>query len=243
MSGKKSGRPGTYVRKKSHHGKAGMLAAAVVLVLSGFSAACLLSREPEKPPVTMLESIPDAEKEIQSNPYENILKKYCAAVEDGWDPGICVENDLSFLVGFHAGQPETLGYSCQDLDGNGIPELIVSDGSVIYDMYTMFAGQEPIWLLSGSERMVYSLCEDGSIFYRGSGGAALTGYVVYRLRDGALEVETAYLFDALQDLENPWFHSIDGTQRGEPASAGEVEEWLSSCIPVEIDITRFSEDT
>lgn len=228
------------MQKTSRHGKFGLLMVAIVLIFGVLAAVWVFNREPEGPPsVTEEESIPETAQEIQQDPYENILKKYKTAIELGWDPGVCVENDVSFLVGYHAGQPETLGYSQQDLDSNGIPELIVSEGSVIYDLYTLSPEMKPVKLLSGSERMVYTLCPDGSIFYCGSGSAFLTGFVLYRVREGKLEAEKAYLYDAGQDPENPWFHSSDGLERGEPAITEEAEEWVNSRTPVEINIRIF----
>lgn len=240
MPRKRSGKPGAYRQKSSRYGKLSLLLTAVLLLFGVLAAALLCNREPEgAPSVTEDAPIPETTQQIQQDPYENILKKYETAIETGWDPGVCVENDLSFLVGYHAGQPESLGYSQRDLDGNGTPELIISDGSVIYDLYTLSPEQKSVKLLSGSERMVYSLCQDGTIFYRGSGSAFLTGFVLYRVQDGKLEAEKAYLYDAGQDPEHPWFHSSDGTERGEPAITAEAEEWVNSRTPVEINIRIF----
>ena len=78
----------------------------------------------------------------------------------------------------------SFGYCLKDLDGNGIPELLVGSpdseyyaGKVIYDLFTLRDGA-PVRLATSGERTVYKLLSDGSIFYSGSGGAAYSVFLV-----------------------------------------------------------------
>ena len=70
-----------------------------------------------------------------------------------------------------------LGFWLHDMDGNGIPELLIGatgaefyDESLIYDMFTLEEGT-PVRIFASSARIRYYLCEDDLILYEGSGGA------------------------------------------------------------------------
>jgi len=89
-----------------------------------------------------------------------------------------------------------LGYCLRDLDGNGIPELLIGatgaeyyDDSLIYDMFTLEEGK-PVRVLVSSARVRYYLCEDDLILHEGSGGAAYNLSLLYFLEGSKLELAT-----------------------------------------------------
>ena len=124
--------------------------------------------------------------------YSSVIEKYRTAFETGnsknaeyaWD------NGLSEMMAYSS----AVGYALEDLDGNGIRELIIagmgtSDFSErnIYDLYTLENGV-PVPVATSFARMRYYLQSDNSIRYEGSGGAAYTNIVRSRLNGSSMEV-------------------------------------------------------
>ena len=124
--------------------------------------------------------------------YSSVIEKYRTAFETGnsknaeyaWD------NGLSEMMAYSS----AVGYALEDLDGNGIRELIIagmgtSDFSErnIYDLYTLENGA-PVPIATSFARMRYYLQSDNSIRYEGSSGAAYTNIVRSRLNGSSLEV-------------------------------------------------------
>ena len=123
--------------------------------------------------------------------YSSVIEKYRTAFETGnsknaeyaWD------NGLSEMMAYSS----AVGYALEDLDGNGIRELIIagmgtSDFSErnIFDLYTLENGA-PVQVATSFARMRYYLQSDNSIRYEGSGGAAYTNIVRSRLNGSSLE--------------------------------------------------------
>lgn len=70
-----------------------------------------------------------------------------------------------------------VGYAIEDVDGNGIPELLIGEigewgggSGAFFDLYTLTDGQ-PVRVFASSERERYYLCQDGAIAAEGSSGA------------------------------------------------------------------------
>ena len=85
-----------------------------------------------------------------------------------------------------------LGCCLRDLDGNGIPELLIGaagaeygDDSMIYDLFTLEEGT-PVRVLVSSARVRYYLCEDDRILHEGSGGASYNLSLLYDLKGSRL---------------------------------------------------------
>lgn len=167
--------------------------------------------------------------------YRPILEKYVTAIRNHSDPGQCSAADISMLTGY-VESLDALGWYCTDLDGNGAAELLVSDGNVIYDLYTLEKG-EVVHLASGYERISYQLCENGTIKNYGASSAVENSYTMYRLVGSSLVEEQVVTFDAAQDQENPWFIGFDRT----PASEAEAQAVIDSYKEIEIPITLFSQ--
>ena len=109
-----------------------------------------------------------------------------------------------------------VGYALQDLDGNGVDELIiagVNDGSytdiVIFDLYTLENGQ-PVQLATSRARSRYFLRSDGSVLNEGSNGAGNSIFVVNRLYGSQLTpIESAFTW--FMDSERDGnYHQTDG---------------------------------
>ena len=96
--------------------------------------------------------------------------------------------DISYLWYRFPGQTlSNSGYLIDDLNGDHIPELIISTADamesgyavgMIYDLYTYQDGQV-VHLISSGERDRYYLCEDSVIANEGSAGAADSMYFLF----------------------------------------------------------------
>lgn len=172
--------------------------------------------------------------------YRMILDKYYVALAEHWDPGKCMENDISLMVGYYGGIVPQLGYNRMDLNGDGKDELIITDGTNIYDLYTISRDEEiiPIRLINATERQSYFLTTDGYIYSYGSGGALLNYYALYTVGRKALEFEKGYIFDSTIDPDNTWYH-YDGEDRGDPCTTAEAAAFTDSVHFADLVFTPF----
>ena len=172
--------------------------------------------------------------------YQSLLELYQKALREDWNPAVCMENGLSLMVAHRGDYYENLGYAMQDLDGNGIDELIITDGLNIYDLYTIIQDEEvgPLHLISAMERIQYYLTTDGWIYNLGSGGAAVSYYTLYSLDGRELELLEGYMMDADTDPNNPWFY-YDGENRLGPCPTAEAAAATDAIVFQEIPFTPF----
>lgn len=87
---------------------------------------------------------------------------------------------------------KTIGYAILDINGDEVPELLISENlpgegetaqsGNIYAMYACVDGKPKI-MFDGWSRKCYRLLPDGTIYNRGSSGAAYSVIALYRLRD------------------------------------------------------------
>ena len=106
----------------------------------------------------------------------------------------------------------SIGYSIQDLSGDGIPELIIASiedngdliryGSQLLSVYTL-AGDVPVLTLEGWARNRYSLLENGDISYSGSGGAMYTCFGTYHLSRDGTSLECREFYFTGETYEDP----------------------------------------
>ena len=95
---------------------------------------------------------------------------------------------------------QTPGWLLRDLDGDGIPELLLGadwgDGhSVIFNIYRL-DGAKAVRVVDGWNRSRWYLCADGSLAHEGSDGASEGTYSYYRYENGALRhLETVISLD------------------------------------------------
>lgn len=100
---------------------------------------------------------------------------------------------------------QTPGWLLRDLDGDGIPELLLGadwgDGhTVIFNIYRL-DGAKAVRVVDGWNRSRWYLCADGSLAHEGSDGASEGTYSYYRYENGALRhLETLISLDG-------WFYS------------------------------------
>ena len=189
---------------------------------------------PEAPPTEEQ----DSEQTVLES-YKTLVSKYRTAIRENWDATRCMEEDISILVTFLT-EPDQLSAVRMDLDENGVPELVITDGNVIYDLYAYMEGKA-VHVLSGAERNRYSLTAANEIVNVGSNGAASTVYTFYRYSMGNLIVDQRVIFDAGVDPENPWFRGFGEVEDADPISEDDANAIIDSYPTVEISCVPITE--
>lgn len=111
---------------------------------------------------------------------------------------------------------QTPGWLLRDLDGDGIPELLLGadwgDGhSVIFNIYRL-DGAKAVRVVDGWNRSRWYLCTDGSLANEGSSSAFESSYSYYRYTSGELQhLETLLYLDG-GSSGSPWRYSVTTDQ-------------------------------
>lgn len=123
----------------------------------------------------------------EENPYEALLEKYYTAltkVQEGKEPDAELPTGIvnPYWSWEENGKKKLLsgiGYSYQDLEGDGNQELLIGwtdnefwnlEEGYVFAIYTLDQG-EPVLAIEGSERSRYVIGNDGYIYHYGSSGA------------------------------------------------------------------------
>lgn len=175
-----------------------------------------------------------------SDQYQPLLELYRKAIWENWNPGQCVENGISLMIGYYREIYASLGYCQKDLNGDGIEELIITDGNNIYDLYTLISDETegPLRLVDAMERLQYFLNTDGYIYAMGSSSAVVNNHALYTLGQRELVFQKGYMMDANENMEKPWFY-YDGVNRGDPCPAEEAVAAMDAIDVVEIPFIPF----
>lgn len=111
---------------------------------------------------------------------------------------------------------QTPGWLLRDLDGDGIPELLLGANwdeghAVIFNIYR-YGGTRAVCVVNGWNRNRWYLCTDGSLANEGSSSAFESTYSYYRYTSGELQhLETLlYLDDGSGG--SPWHYSVTTDQ-------------------------------
>lgn len=111
---------------------------------------------------------------------------------------------------------QTPGWLLRDLDGDGIPELLLGANwdeghAVIFNIYR-YGGTRAVCVVNGWNRNRWYLCTDGSLANEGSSSAFENSYSYYRYTSGELQhLETLlYLDDGSGG--SPWRYSVTTDQ-------------------------------
>lgn len=171
--------------------------------------------------------------------YEEILSTYILARQEQWDVAACQEAGISYLA-VHGESTDKIGYLLLDMDGDGVEELLFSDGDNILDLYTVVDG-EVVHLLSGTERNVYYYCVGNYIGNRGSSGAGHTAYNFFSLEEGSLVLERNVTYDADLEEVGPWTTYAGGGTCGMIDSITEEKayEIIDSYVPLSLGLKEL----
>ena len=193
----------------------------LILVLSLSLAACGGKTEPteaaaetvpettEAPETTEVVETTEEPTVLAKPLYGEILDAYFDALLQGFTPDQYTAAGLNYLVGV-VGDVTKVGYSLEDLDGDGSTELLI--GAVgepqIYAMYTVKDGVET-QVIDAGERNSYRLGTDGVFINNGSNSAAQSGTMLFTFDNGELHLQDGLVSDFSVDEKNPWFYVKD----------------------------------
>lgn len=142
---------------------------------------------------------------------------------------------------------DTLGYFIEDIDGNGIEELVIGekyseDLTFIYNIYTISAG-ELVRVTDGWDRNQYYLCENGMIANEGSSSAAESCYAYFTFDGSELHFVESVIYDGYKDPENPWFYSTESAydaEYAEPVSEERARETMGRYVYKKLTFIPFA---
>lgn len=144
--------------------------------------------------------------------YSSVIEKYRAAKQEG----IRAEESRKYDVSELAVSYNSVGFALDDLDGDGVPELIIAEGRTddfgmkpIADLYTLTDGQ-PRRLMMGWPRSRPYLTASHQIFSAGMNGADKSIKNLYRFEDGKITLVEGFL--SQWDKEEKaivWYYATD----------------------------------
>ncbi len=177
-----------------------------------------------------------AETSSNEEMYQSVLDMYYENIVNHWenfnfengvygtskltlDNGIYSTSELTLdnvsYMWFQYNKDKTLsetGYQFIDLNNDGVDELIVSivdelgnKSGIVYDIYTFYNGKI-IHLAASGERDRFYIGNTNEICEEGSGSALVSNWDYYHISNGTLKCFEAYLFDAWEDENQPYFY-------------------------------------
>ena len=128
--------------------------------------------------------------------YEPILKQYRTALEESWSGQQLADAGLNFMI--RDVPSEAVGYAVDDLDDDGVPELIIGAismdefyGKLIFELYTLDNHGDPVQIFSSVERDRYYYAGGVRFANIGSSGAD-SSYVTTLKLEGEGLVDMTY---------------------------------------------------
>jgi len=131
--------------------------------------------------------------------YEQILTQYRTALKENWSGQMLVDAGLNHMI--KDAPPEAVGYAVDDLDNNGVPELIIGTistddfyGKLILVLYTVDNNGEHVPIFSSIERDRYYYAGGTRFANIGSSGTD-SSYVTTLKLEGEGLVDMTYTTD------------------------------------------------
>lgn len=215
----------------------GMVPLVIVAVMTGIMLIVIFKDDQEEYTMETTDLSEDGQEEYakEVDYYEKVI---AAARESIGKIDETIPAEYGFSVAMKTGgYDEILGYLIEDIDGDGVDELIFGGNgtdpslydtwkSVIYDIYTISDGKL-IHVLNGWNRNRYYFCESGMIANEGSSGADDSNYSYFTFDGSELHLVEAVIYDGMKDRDNPWFYSTESENdagNAEPISEERAEE-------------------
>ncbi|MBR5488148.1 MAG: hypothetical protein IKV72_00460, partial [Firmicutes bacterium] len=183
----------------------------------------------------------DVDQNIQNdsaeNAYDELIGQIYSDIEtDNLEESI-LEGSYSLYISLNHLEPaerlETAGYSIEDINGDGTPELLIGmvGENILFDLYALSDGK-PVLVFESFARSSYSLMEDGKFWYYGSSSAASAGFGIFSLPAGSVELECEdFWFSDIKpgtDYEIGYYHNTTGIwapEESEELTVLEDEFW------------------
>ena len=153
--------------------------------------------------------------------YARQIARYYTAISQQWEMDAYWDQEMSpMVVYYYDGTPlDNVGFTCMDLDGDGIRELIIgailaSDRDpLVFEIWTVKNGEPVLLAQSGSHNryyLQYTEEEDlWSVAYEAENGAANHAVYYLQLVEGEFHVIQGIVFDAIANENAPWFMAYD----------------------------------
>ncbi len=183
--------------------------------------------------------MPEQSKSVEEL-VQPILETYRTAIQDGWDREKCESADISCLVTLLS-TADQLGYALTDWHQDGVMELVISDGNVIFDLYCIEDGTMH-HVITGEERNSYVLCENNCIRNVASNSAADTSFCFYELKGHHLLLRDEVHFTECLGAACSTYHdnhhgvnhnrhiSCNGKEYSEDGALAVIEEYKQASI-------------
>lgn len=196
--------------------------------------------DPSDPPIqTPIPETPKPQKTPEEI-YAPVIRKYKSAVAAKMNAENLVLQDLNYMTAYCYGDVplDSVGYVLHDLEGNGIPELLIGSRTgdeyqdkIVLDLYAIKDGQ-CVRVFQSGERQRYYLCSDGSFANENSSSAFESSRIRYGYSDGEMLMQETVIFDMNADRVNPWFYEADGKKTGIPETEAlaKMSAWEKSYV-------------
>ena len=182
------------------------------------------------------DSIPAAYREILET-IRTAMKKQGDAV---------LEMDVDYLPAEYL-QGYSVGYEMQDVDRNGVEELMLGtvseqyEDSFIYAMFTL-SNDEAVQVFNyGGARNRYYICNDGTVENQGSGGAAYSNWTYYKLVGTELAVQEGVFTSPDEEDETVacWYYTTTEPYEDTSTKITDVKaaEIMESYVEEELNMT------
>lgn len=215
-----------------------LIAAMLAVVIAGGLFLGVMQGGLEKAPSfaqpSATETVPEAtwagEMVTLPDAYQKIVDTYVTAIEESWAPTKCIDQGICYLVK-DIDRLDALGYGLLDLDENGTQELFITDGDLIYELYTLTTRGETVRLAQSIERDRFYLSRDNVIVEYGSSGAGSSAYHFSKLEENRLKLIDAVIYSVSYDAENPWFRGEAEAHITEEEANAVLESYPHLYIP------------
>lgn len=153
--------------------------------------------------------------------------------------------------------PDQLGFTLMDIDGNGVDDLLVGQNGYLRAAYTTEDG--------GTQRMIMQkllyesmvsydgigvntsmdpssmfLCQDGSLAFAYDSVAGITGYHFAQAEGGKLVWAEQVVYDPVHFPDSPW-QQFDADYRFTPITQAQFEEIVASHVRKPVELFPISE--
>ena len=182
------------------------------------------------------QSADENEDGVQQNETENVYEELIGQIHSEIEADTLADSQLAGAYSLYVSlQPlgaeklTAAGYSIDDINGDGTPELAIgiNGDRTILNLYTLSDG-EPMLVFEGFARNAYSLMDDGTFCYHGSNSAASSAFGIFRLPAGgtALECEEFWFSEIKPetDMEIGYYYNTEGHWIPEESEELEVSE-------------------